>query len=94
MGGERRRVRAAGAVRGPVRVALPRQLDEQLSVEEEVGGLLAMAAGEDDGTGPQRMDGADDARSATAPRSAPPGPPIPEFKRADLFRLSGLSLQV
>jgi hypothetical protein len=54
MGGERRGVGAAGAVRGAALEPLARDLDEPVAVEEEVGGLVPMAAREDDARGSSR----------------------------------------
>jgi hypothetical protein len=58
VGGECGRVRAAGAVRGAVGVALAGDLDQPLAVVEEVGRLVAVAAGDDDRPRPERVDGA------------------------------------
>ena len=52
----------------PLVVALARDLDEPLAVEEEVGGLLAVAAGEDDGARAERVDGADELLGRPRPR--------------------------
>ena len=46
--GQRRGVRAARSVRGAVGVALAGQLDDALAVEEDVGRLLAVPAGDHD----------------------------------------------
>ena len=56
--GEHRRVSAPGSVRGTGGVALARELDEALPVEEHVDRLLAVTAGDDDRLGAKRVDGA------------------------------------
>src|SRR3954469_470524 len=48
---ERRGVGAAGAMRRAVGVALPRDLDQLLTVEEEIERLVAMAPGDHDAPG-------------------------------------------
>ena len=55
VGGQRGGVRAARAVRRAVRVALAGDPIERLAVEDEVLGLLAVAAGDDDDVGPERV---------------------------------------
>ena len=57
VGGQGRGVGAAGAVGGSLGVALAGELDELLAVEEDVDGLLAVAAGDDDDLGAERVDG-------------------------------------
>ena len=52
---EHRGVRAAGAVRGAVGVALAGDLDEPLAVEEDVDRLLAVPAGDDDAARAERV---------------------------------------
>ena len=60
--GERRGVGAAGAVRGAVGMARARDRHRLGAVEEEVGAVLGVAAGDDDRVGPERLD-----RRAPAP---------------------------
>ena len=67
-------VRAARAVRGAVGVALARELDEPLAVEEQVGRLVAVPAGDDDDPRAERVD-----RARELPR---PSRPRPRRRRA------------
>ena len=63
VGGERRRVRAARAVRGAVRDGARRGSAHASPVEHDVGRLLAVAAGHDHHGGPERVQ-----RAARGPR--------------------------
>jgi hypothetical protein len=49
---------ASGAVCRPIRVALARDFDESLAVEEEIDSLLAVASGEDDDPRPELVNAA------------------------------------
>ena len=77
--GERRRVRAARAVRGAVGVALAGDLDERVAVEEHVGRLVAVAAGDDDGA----------AARARGPRARELARPSSRRRRPASTRASG-----
>jgi hypothetical protein len=59
-GGQDGCVRAAGAVGGAVRVPLARNLDQLATIEEEIGRLLAVTAGENDVLRTERLDGPDE----------------------------------
>ena len=77
VGGEGARVRAARSVGGAVGVPRAAELLERVAVEEDVDEPLAVAAGDDDGLGPEAVERAGEvlglrlrvaARRARAPR--------------------------